>query len=119
MARTPLERLITRKSLDFIAIHHNEALFDLIEDGNLKLTEGSPGLELKNVCAKVALGLADEIDKICGLLDISKRRFLEAAFIEAVSRAHEIMRAEGVFDAVEDITDALTDSVGETKESGK
>lgn len=56
---------------------------------------------LKNVCAKVASSLSEEIDQICALLGISKRRFLESAFIDAVDSAHEIMRREDIFSAIQ------------------
>jgi len=49
---------------------------------------------LKNVCAKVSPQLSDDIDDICGLLSISKRRFLEAAMLEAVSKARYIIQRE-------------------------
>lgn len=55
---------------------------------------------LKNVCAKVTSQLSEEIDQVCGFLGISKRRFLEAAFIDAVAVAQEIIRREGVAKAL-------------------
>ena len=50
----------------------------------------------KNVCAKVAPQVADDIDNICGLLSISKRRFVEAALLSALDEAKRIMREEGL-----------------------
>lgn len=94
--RTPLDALITEKSLNFVHGQGNPDLADLVLNG-----PGSESLPVKNVCAKVAPELADEIDGICGLLGISKRRFLEAAFIEAVRKAKTIMAAEGVMDALD------------------
>ena len=41
---------------------------------------------IKNVCTKVHHRLADRIDEVCARLDISKRKFLEAAFISACNR---------------------------------
>lgn len=93
--RSPVDALVTEKSLSLVSVSHGSAVLDLVVDGAIE-----SNLPLKNVCAKVAPELSDEIDKICHLLDISKRRFLEAAFIEAVQKAHAIMDAEGVFDAI-------------------
>lgn len=49
----------------------------------------------KNVCAKVSPQLAKRIDDVADLLGISKRRFLEAAFVDAIDRALSIMKEEG------------------------
>lgn len=99
MARTALDALITEKSLTLMSVGRNEVILDLIADDRIE-----HNVPLKNVCAKVSPQLADEIDQICGLLDISKRRFLETAFIEAVQKARAIMEAEGVFDYLEERT---------------
>ncbi|KVE52961.1 hypothetical protein WI94_19305 [Burkholderia vietnamiensis] len=53
---------------------------------------------LRNVCTKVTPELADRIDAAVSLLGVSKRRFLEAAFIEALLKVEDLMRAEGVGD---------------------
>lgn len=61
---------------------------------------------LKNVCAKVTPALAEEIDQVCDLLDVNKREFLEAAFIDAVARAKSIFESEGCIEAIEDARQA-------------
>jgi alkylhydroperoxidase family enzyme len=61
---------------------------------------------LKNVCAKVTPDLAEEIDQVCDLLDVNKREFLEAAFIDAVGRAKAIFEGEGCFEAMDDARQA-------------
>ena len=95
MARSPLDALVTEKTLSRISVARNAQIVDLIASGRIETSEPLP---LKNVCAKVIPELADEIDEICGLLDISKRAFIEAAFLEAVSKARSIMEAEGLFE---------------------
>lgn len=57
-------------------------------------------LPLKNVCAKVSVELSGEIDEVCNFLGISKRCFLEAAFVDAVASAHEIIEREGLISAL-------------------
>jgi hypothetical protein len=95
--RTPLNALITEKALNFISVRRNSDLVDLIARDQFEHS-----VPLKNVCAKVLPELSDEIDEVCSLLGISKRRFLEAAMIEAVSKAKGIMEREGVWEAIED-----------------
>jgi hypothetical protein len=90
MARSSFNALITEKSLR-IYNGHDTAEF---------VTHAAEELGLKNVCARVHPQLAERIDEIVGLLGISKRRFLEAAFIEAVDQAEQIMEEEGVYDRI-------------------
>lgn len=88
MRRSPLDHLVTQKTLE--SMDTNGFLLDAIAEDTLV-----HNVELKNVCAKVHPELAAEIDNICGLLGISKRRFLEAAFVEAINQAKAIMDREG------------------------
>ncbi len=94
--RTPLDALLTERSLHFINTRRGQMLVDAFSDDALDAVE----IPLKNVCAKVSQELSNSIDEIVSLLDISKRRFLEAAFIEAVQRSRAIMDAEGVWDSL-------------------
>jgi len=50
----------------------------------------SDKLLLKNVCAKVSQQLAERLDQMCGVLDLSKRRFVEAAIINALDEADRV-----------------------------
>lgn len=105
--RTPFDALVTEKALHFISTRRNADVLDLIAEDRIEAN-----FPLKNVCAKVTPQLADEIDEVVGLLGISKRRFLEAAFVEAVQRAHEIMKVEGVWEVIEEEV-AQDNSAGE------
>jgi len=96
MVRTPLDALVTEKTLHVMSTRGNGDVADLIIDQVIE------ELPLKNVCAKVSPQLADQIDEIVGLLGVSKRRFLEAAFIEAITKAREIMDKEGLWDCLEE-----------------
>src|SRR5664280_2600827 len=84
--RTQFEEMILGKALAFKAGSNNSDLLDLIANDQIQHT-----VELKNVCAKVSPQLADKLEEVCGLLSISKRRFIEAALIEALNQAEEIM----------------------------
>lgn len=113
--RTPFERLVTQKSMDFVSNVQNEKLTDFMIDS------GQADPIMKNLCTKVTTSLSDEIDNLCSLLDISKRKFCEAAFIEAVEKARSIMREEGVFavldeDLPEEALDVILDQAREDRE---
>ena len=113
--RTQFERLVTQKSMDFVSNAQNEKLTDfMIESGHADPI-------MKNLCTKVTTSLSDEIDNLCSLLDISKRKFCEAAFIEAIEKAQAIMREEGVFavfdeDLPEEARDVILDQAREARE---
>ena len=94
--RSKIDSLVTEKALSLVNRTSTDVFLDaVIGDQDLALQTSEP-LPLKNVCAKVSVQLSEEIDKVCDLLDISKRRFLEAAFIDAVEKVHAIIDAEGV-----------------------
>jgi len=87
--RSHLDSLVTEKVLGLLNdIRGSSDLLECVESS-----------DLKNVCAKVSANLSDEIDRVSGFLGISKRRFLESAFVDAVEAAQEIIRREGLFEA--------------------
>lgn len=91
--RTPLNLLVTERILTRISQSGNSDLLELaLDDSDLgeRIT--------KNVCAKVSIQLSDRIDEIVGILGCSKRKFLEAAFLEAVDKADLIITREGFYD---------------------
>lgn len=100
--RTPLDLLVTSATLHQLSVHRNTAILDLIAEDQLEHS-----VELKNVCAKVSPQLSDRIDEICSLLDIRKRSFLEAAFIEACNEAERIIKDEGLYAALTGEDDAV------------
>lgn len=87
MTRTLVDSLVTEKTLAMINGHNNADLVDLIE-------QDVP--QIKNVCAKISVQLSDRLDSTVGLLGISKRRFIEAAIIDALEKANRIMEEEGL-----------------------
>lgn len=98
--RTPLEALLLERTLHRIGVSRNDALLDAVAD--------QPEAGLKNVCAKVHPDLSRRIDEVCDLLDISKRRFLESAMVEALEQAYAIFEAEGLYAALEGKADGVT-----------
>jgi len=87
--RSHLDSVVTEKVLGLLnELRSSSDLLERIESA-----------DLKNVCTKVSVNLSDEIDQVVGFLGISKRCFLESAFIDAVESAREIIRREGLFEA--------------------
>lgn len=118
MSRTYLDSLVTEKALAVLnqsSMFHDYVYSSVaaglvpedvpIPDGmasqDVKVLQdfaAQVAVPVKNVCAKVPPELSDEIDNIVALLHISKRQFLEAAFIDAVNRAKDIIQQEGVYE---------------------
>lgn len=94
MPRSQIDSLVTLKSLELVTSASG------INDGitNVLLDDPQFHALTKNVCAKLSVELSDRIDSVCGLLGVSKRRFMEAAVIDALEKANQIMEAEGVFE---------------------
>ena len=45
--------------------------------------------QVRQMCAKVSPQLYDALEKVCEVLDLSKRAFIEAAVSDAVQRAEQ------------------------------
>lgn len=112
MKKTPFERLIAEKTLAAISSQQGESIVEYaISSGELEPT-------LKNICTKVTISLADEIDNICTMLSISKRKFCETAFIDAIQKAKKIMEDEGLYDLYdEDLSDDARDALEEARQA--
>jgi hypothetical protein len=42
---------------------------------------------LRNVCALISVDLFDQLEHTCGILEITKRQFIEAALMECLTKA--------------------------------
>jgi len=101
MKRQRIDSIVTENSLhlvNFLSTGFSGA--DLVEHIDLAAF-GGEAPPIKNVCAKVSVALSDRLDTTCSLLEISKRQFIEAALIDALAKADEIMASEGVYEALE------------------
>lgn len=96
MKRSRFDSVITEKTLRIINGADNASLIDLVSND----PDYQDHLQTitKNVCAKVSTQLSDKIDSISGFLNISKRAFIEAALIDAIEQAEQIMAREGLDD---------------------
>jgi hypothetical protein len=63
--------------------------------------EHSDSPQLRQMCAKVSSALYDDLESVCGLLDMSKREFIESAVADALSRAHEAINRSGVMEVIQ------------------
>lgn len=69
----------------------------LESDGNDDFKQG-----FKTVCAPISQPLFDDLDAFCGLIGVSKRRFIELAIIESLDRAKTLTAETGLFQFLED-----------------
>lgn len=60
-----------------------------------------PAIQLRNVCAKLTVELADRLDRTCSNLSVSKRQFIEVALIEAMDQADSALNDCGVWDELD------------------
>lgn len=91
-----LDELITLKALEQKRLQHGGGdVQDMLIDDFLMKSDGD---KFRNLCAHIGIPLADEIDNLCESLDISKRRFIEGALIDAVKRSNAILSQVQPFD---------------------
>ena len=55
-------------------------------------------LKLRTVCTGIAPSVFDDLECLCNLLEISKRRFAELALIEAIEKANFILQQVDAFE---------------------
>lgn len=72
----------------------NSAAIDALMEKELK--HGAP--HVKTVCAPITVQLFERMNETLGMLDISKRTFIEAAIIEALDKADAIMEQVNIFE---------------------
>lgn len=55
------------------------------------VAQNPDALPLKNICAHISTQLFQRVEECCNTLEISKRRFVEMALIEALDKAEAIV----------------------------
>jgi hypothetical protein len=65
------------------------------------LEEAGEAAPVRQMCAKVSHIVYEDLEQVCGLLDMSKREFIEGAVIDALARAHEVINRSGVMEQFE------------------
>lgn len=91
-------QFIQYKALDRMYATDNDVLLDMAISQN-----GAEAVkaQMKNVCALISLDLFDDLEGVCNLLEISKRKFIEYALIEAINQANKITVDVGLFEHYE------------------
>ena len=65
------------------------------------VAQNPDGLPLKNICAHISPQLFERVEECCKTLELSKRRFVEMALIEALDKAEAIVADIDPFPASE------------------
>jgi hypothetical protein len=94
------EKKITHKSLSFM-LDDSAKLIDLVLDSD-DGEEIKAKFKLKNVCAQLGEPLIQRLENTLGILNMSKREFLELAIIEALNKADLIMKEVGLPEYLEE-----------------
>lgn len=80
------EEVIRYKALALKSTISGVGIGDLFQNTDL-----SELPSMKNICATIHISLFDKVESVTGLLNISKRQFVEHALIEAVEKANSII----------------------------
>lgn len=83
------DEFIRMKALQEKQLHHMGSDMDLVDMAIAQNPENAK--QLRNVCAMVSVPLFEDIETICNLFSISKRRFVEYALVEAVDKTKKIV----------------------------
>jgi predicted ribosome quality control (RQC) complex YloA/Tae2 family protein len=79
-----IETLAKMRAMERAYVSGNPQLMDLVADGTVKV-EGD--LKLKRVQFDTSYALSEKLDEIAGLLEVSRREFLEKALCDALAKA--------------------------------
>lgn len=85
MAMTKIEILATSKALEHSRLDRNADITDHL----LSQQGAGEKLGLKRIQFEAHPALADSLEDVCNMLNVSKREFLEAAVIDAIDSAQE------------------------------
>lgn len=87
-----LDEILTYRALAFK--HGHSVTLDSGIDA--AISQGST--QTKNVCAHLSLPLVDRLENALGILDMSKRAFIESAIIDALDRYDSISSEHDIFE---------------------
>ena len=99
--------LVTYRALHFkLQSSGATPLHDQFIDQILDDPKSPANQQVQQVCAKLPICLARRLDDTCNILDVSKRRFIEAAIIAALDEADRIQEAVGMTDNLQPVQEA-------------
>ncbi len=88
-----LDEVLQLQVLKLKALNSGQTFSGRVMDQLIEQSEGK--VEFRNMCAKVSPQLYENLEQVCNLLDMTKRQFIEAAVVEAVSKAEELIERHG------------------------
>lgn len=86
------DEVIQLQALKLKAMNSGQGLAALTD----RLADEAP--QLRQMCAKVTPELYDRLEQVCGVLDMSKRQFIEGAVADALDRAVETIEKVGALE---------------------
>lgn len=90
----------------FSGVHHLseiESHLKIVGDDGVSrpaTLEDIVGGEVRNVCAKLPVSIIDRLDNSLGILEMTKRDFIEMALVDALDRVDEILSEVDAFEFV-------------------
>ena len=79
-----IENLASMRAMEYAYRSGNPKLLDMIADGRVQVDSE---VKLKRVQFDTSFALSDKLDEVCGLLEVSRREFLETALVDAIAKA--------------------------------
>ena len=86
---TPRETLIL-KALQFKSVHSGASMDGLV-DAILVQNPDQADAITKNVCARLPIGLVEEMEQLGGLLSLNKREIITMALIDFLEKANGVL----------------------------
>ena len=86
---TPRETLIL-KALQFKSVHSGASMDGLV-DTILAQNPDQADAITKNVCARLPIGLVEEMEQLGGLLSLNKREIITMALIDCLEKANGVL----------------------------
>ena len=91
------DEIIRLQALKLKEVNSNSAGSNGLLDAVLEQNPEVAKEKLRNICAFISPQLFDEVQSLCSLLDLSKRRFVEMALQDAIEKTHSIVNEVSPF----------------------
>ncbi|BCL77453.1 hypothetical protein JHS3_31890 (plasmid) [Jeongeupia sp. HS-3] len=86
------DQVMQYRALRFKASIEGQHFSNIENDRLLEAAGKEPNDFVKTVCSPISIELFERMNDVLGLLDMTKREFIQAALISALDRADEIIR---------------------------
>lgn len=84
------EEILTLQALRFKE-SHTHATSPLVEAAINEAGEATESLPLRNICALISVPMFTEVETYCELLNLSKRKFVEMALSDLLTKTHAVL----------------------------